>query len=344
MVEPADGVGWETSSRNSEVIHAGIYYPAGSRKARTCVRGKHLLYDFLESRKVPHKRCGKLIVATSAAQDERLEAIRGRAAANGAELHHHTRAQATALEPNLSCTSALWSPTTGVMDSHGYMLALQGEAEDHGAGIAFRTRIEAGEVMGDGTTRLICNGADPCVLRARLFINCAGLHAQTLARAIDGYPEAHTPKQYIAKGNYFQLTGASPFSRLIYPAPEPGGLGVHITIDMGGQARFGPDVEWVDDLNYTVDPRRADGFYDAVRRYWPGLQDGMLEPAYAGIRPKLSGPGEPDGDFTILGPQQHGVPGHVHLFGIESPGLTASLALAEEVVEAAEARTAQLLL
>jgi len=330
VIEAAEGIGTETSSRNSEVIHAGIYYPQGSLKAKACVRGKWLLYEYAQSRGVGFARCGKLIVATSEAQLEKLDGIRARAAANDVpELHAITAAEAIAMEPNLSCVGALYSPTTGILDSHGYMLALQGEAEDHGAAIAFNTKIASGALLPDGRVELVCDGAEPCVLRARLLVNCAGLHAQALAARIEGFPAAQIPKWAIAKGNYFQLAGASPFSRLIYPAPEPGGLGVHITIDLGGQARFGPDVEWIEAIDYRVDPARADTFYAAVRRYWPGLKDGALQPAYAGIRPKLVGPGEPDADFCVLGPADHGVEGIVHMFGIESPGLTASLALAE---------------
>ncbi len=333
VVELADGIGSATSSRNSEVVHAGIYYPKDSLKARACVQGRRMLYDYVRSRGVPHRSCGKLIVATNEAQLGRLEEIKARAAANDVpELDFIPASVAIAMEPSLVCSGALWSSTTGIVDSHAYMIALQGEAEDHGAAFAFSTRIARGEAMPDGTTRLVCEGAEPCVLSARLFVNCAGLYAQAVAASIEGYPAASVPARRLAKGNYFQLAGKSPFSRLIYPVPEPGGLGVHVTIDLAGQARFGPDVEWIDRIDYSVDPTRADKFYAAVRRYWPGLKDGALQPAYAGVRPKLVGPGEPEADFAVLGPADHGVDGQVHLFGIESPGLTASLALAQEVM------------
>ncbi len=335
VLEAAEAIGTETSSRNSEVIHAGIYYPAGSLMARFCVAGRRALYDFCRDRGVPHRNCGKLIVATTAAEDARLAGIKARAEANGVEgMRVLSAAEARALEPALVCTSALVSPATGIIDSHAYMLALQGEAEAAGALVAFLSPVIAARA-GRAGIEVEVGGAEPTTLRCRLFVNAAGLHAPGLAQRIAGMPAERVPGAYYAKGNYFTLSGRSPFSRLIYPVPVPGGLGVHLTIDLGGQARFGPDVEWAETLDYTVDPRRADGFYAAVRRYWPGLADGALQPGYAGIRPKITPPGAPAQDFVVQGPQTHGVPGLVNLFGIESPGLTASLALAAHVLEVA---------
>ena len=331
VLEAAEGIGTGISSRNSEVIHAGIYYAANSLMARLCVRGKVLLYAFCQSRGVPFRNCGKLIVATSDEENAQLAAIRARAAANGVDdLRELTTAEARALEPNLVCTAALLSPSTGIVDSHAYMLAMQGEAEAAGAIFAFHSPVESGAVTGDGIL-LDVGGADPMRLSARLVVNSAGLNAPALARSIAGMPVEKIPTPYWAKGNYFTLAGRSPFSRLIYPVPVAGGLGVHLTIDLGGQARFGPDVEWVDSLDYTVDPARGDVFYDAVRRYWPALPDGALQPGYAGIRPKIVPPSVAKQDFLIQGTMAHGVPGLLNLFGIESPGLTAALAIGEEV-------------
>ena len=336
VLEAAASIGTETSSRNSEVIHAGIYYPAGSLMARFCVAGRRALYDFCRDRGVPHRNCGKLIVATSAEEDGKLAGIKARAEANGVEgMRVLTAQEARALEPNLSCTSALLSPATGIIDSHAYMLALQGEAEAAGAMVVFLSPVVAARA-GRGGIEVEVGGTEPVTLRCRLLVNAAGLHAPALARRIAGMPAERVPTAYYAKGNYFTLAARAPFSRLIYPVPVPGGLGVHLTIDLGGQARFGPDVEWIDTLDYAVDPRRADGFYAVVRRYWPALPDGALQPGYAGIRPKITAPGAPAADFVVQGPQTHGVPGLVNLFGIESPGLTASLALAAHVREVAE--------
>jgi L-2-hydroxyglutarate oxidase LhgO len=332
VVEAAEGIGTETSSRNSEVIHAGIYYPKGSLMAQTCVAGRRLLYAYCAEHGVPHLNCGKLIVATNQQESELLASIKGRAEANGVEgMRFLSGAEAMAMEPNLQCTAALLSPATGIVDSHSYMLALQGDAEAHGAMLAFFSPVERGRVT-DAGIELEVGGAEPMKLRARLVINSAGLHAPTLAARIAGMPADKIPTAYYAKGNYFTLSGRSPFSRLIYPVPVPGGLGVHITVDLGGQAKFGPDVEWIPDIDYSVDPHRADKFYAAVRKYWPALKDGALQPGYAGIRPKIVPHGAPAQDITIQGPAQHGVPGLIHLFGIESPGLTASLALANYVV------------
>jgi L-2-hydroxyglutarate oxidase LhgO len=335
VLEAADAIGTETSSRNSEVIHAGIYYPKDSLMARLCVRGRRMLYAFCDERGVEYNNCGKLIVATNEAETEKLAGIKARAEANGVEgMALLTASEARALEPELVCTAALHSPTTGVLDSHGYMLALQGEAEAAGALFVFHAPVVAGRAVADGV-EITVGGDDPLSLHCRLLVNAAGLHAPALARGIAGMPSQLVPTQYYAKGNYFTLQGRSPFSRLIYPVPVPGGLGVHLTIDLGGQARFGPDVEWVDAIEYTVDPRRADGFYDAVRTYWPGLKDGALQPGYAGIRPKIVPKGAPGQDFVVQPPGAHGVTGLINLFGIESPGLTSAIALAELVAEAA---------
>jgi L-2-hydroxyglutarate oxidase LhgO len=327
ILEAEDAIGTHTSSRNSEVIHAGIYYPQGSLKARACVAGRERLYAYCAERGVPHRRCGKLIVATDAAQEGELEAIRRKAHANGVtDVARISVAEARAMEPEIACVAALHSPSTGIIDSHALMLAYLGDAESAGAMLALKSPLEKGAVRRDGI-ELHVAGAEP--LLARQVVNCAGLRAPSLARRIEGYrPELAPPERY-AKGNYYTLSRKPPFSRLVYPVPEPGGLGVHVTLDLGGRARFGPDVEWVEAIDYRVDPARAARFYSAIRRYWPGLPDGALEPGYAGIRPKISGPGEAAADFTLQGPAQHGVPGLVHLYGIESPGLTASLALAD---------------
>jgi L-2-hydroxyglutarate oxidase LhgO len=331
VLEAAEGIGTETSSRNSEVIHAGIYYPPGSLKARLCVAGNHALYRFCAEHGVPHRRCGKLLVATDERQLPKLAAIKQQADASGVtDLAPLTAAEARALEPELRCVAAYLSPSTGVIDSHAFMLALQGDAQAHGAMTAFRSPVTGGAVRDDGIA-LEVGGATPTTVIARSVVNCGGLHAQKLAAALAGFPPAHVPPTYYAKGNYYSLSGRSPFSRLVYPMPNEAGLGVHITIDLAGQARFGPDVEWIDRIDYDVDPRRAAGFYAAIREYWPGLKDGSLAPGYAGIRPKLVGPGAPAGDFVISGPRDHGVPGLANLFGIESPGLTAALAIGERV-------------
>ncbi|NKC31970.1 NAD(P)/FAD-dependent oxidoreductase [Falsiroseomonas selenitidurans] len=334
VLDAAEGIGTETSSRNSEVIHAGIYYRAGSLMARSCVDGKWKLYEYCASHGVPARNCGKLIVATSEAEAAQLEGIRQRAAANGVDdLRFITGAEARAIEPALHCTAALVSPSTGIIDSHAYMLALQGDAEDAGALFAFHAPVLRGAVTGTGV-EIEVGGAEPMALSCRLLVNAAGLHAPRLARSLAGMPEALVPPAFFAKGNYFSLTSRNPFGRLIYPVPVPGGLGTHLTIDLGGQARFGPDVEWIDRIDYNVDPRRGDLFYASIRRWWPDLPEGALAPGYSGIRPKTVPQGAPAQDFVIQGPADHGVPGLVNLFGIESPGLTASLALAEEVLKA----------
>ncbi len=332
VLEAEGAIGTGTSSRNSEVIHAGIYYPTGSERAALCVAGRDMLYRFCAERGIEHRRTGKLIVATDPGQNPRLDAIAAQAAANGVDdLRRLTAAEARALEPELSCTAALLSPSTGIIDSHGLMLALQGEAEEHGAAIAFHSPLTAARITDDGIV-LEVGGAEPSTLQTGILINAAGHGAWGVARATQGLPEGRVPPRHLAKGNYFALgQGRSPFSRLVYPVPEDGGLGVHLTLDLGGQARFGPDVQWCDSLEYTVDPARGERFYDSIRRYWPGLPDGALVPAYCGIRPKLTGPGQPAADFVIQGPADHGIPGLVNLFGIESPGLTACLAFAARV-------------
>ena len=335
VLEAADGIGTETSSRNSEVIHAGIYYPAGSIMARFCVTGRHKLYDYCCEKHVPHRNCGKLIVATSADEDAMLAGIKSRAEANGVEgMRILTAHEAVAMEPNLSCTSALLSPVTGIIDTHAFMLALQGDAENAGAVFVFHSPVTAARVLPHGF-EVSVGGSDPTTLACRLLVNAAGLHASTLAGRIDAMPPDRIPPIYYAKGNYFTLSGRSPFSRLVYPVPVPGGLGVHLTIDLGGQARFGPDVQWIDAIDYTVDPKRAEGFYAAVRKYWPALKDGALQPGYAGIRPKIVPPGKGAQDFVVQDRQLHGISGLINLFGIESPGLTAALALADHVVAVA---------
>ncbi|MCB1998710.1 MAG: NAD(P)/FAD-dependent oxidoreductase [Burkholderiaceae bacterium] len=337
VLETTDAIGSGTSARNSEVIHAGLYHEPGSWKARLCVEGRQRLYAYAAERGIPHRRCGKLIVATAAGQDTGLEAIRARAEACGVhDLQWLTAAQAQALEPALQCTAALQSPSTGIVDSHALMLALQGEAEDNGAMLALKSPVARIECRPAGCFTVHVGGDEPSVVQARQVVNAAGLHAQTLARQIVGLSPDHVPAQHWARGHYFALAGRPAFKRLIYPLPEPGGLGVHLTLDLAGQMRFGPDVQWVPVTepgaeDYGVDPARAQGFEHAIRRFWPALPAGRLQPAYAGLRPKVSGPGEPAADFIFSGPEEHGWPGLVNLFGIESPGLTASIAIGEHV-------------
>ena len=330
ILEAEDAIGTHTSSRNSEVIHAGIYYPKGSLKARSCIAGKELLYEYCVQHGVPHRRSGKLIVSTSEKQSDELLSIQQRAHANGVtDVVWMTRDQALALEPALHCAAALYSPSTGIIDSHALMLAYLGDAEDRGAMLALKSPLE-NVVPGHNGFVLHTHEMD---VECQVLVNSAGLRAPSVARRIQGFPEKFIPRELYAKGNYYSLSARSPFTRLVYPVPEPGGLGVHVTLDLAGQARFGPDVEWVERIDYGVDPKRAERFYAAIRRYWPGLPDGALAPGYSGIRPKTAGPGEPAPDFHIQGPREHGVPGLVHLFGIESPGLTSSLALAALVLE-----------
>lgn len=336
VLERAEAIGTGTSSRNSEVVHAGLYYPAGSLKARLCVQGRAMLYAFCESHGVAHRRCGKLVVATSADQRAALEATRTLAAANGVPLQWLDAGAARALEPALNCTAALLSPDTGIVDSHGLMLALQGDLERRGGVLALKSPM-LGLQCGSGAHVVEVGGEVPMALSARLVVNAAGLWAPALAAAMRGLPSRHVPQAFHAKGNYFSLAGPAPFSRLIYPVPEQAGLGVHLTLDLAGQARFGPDVQWLgtgspDAIDYRVEPSRAEAFYAEIRRYWPALRDASLQPAYSGVRPKLQGPGEPAADFVLHGPADHGIDGLVNLFGIESPGLTASLAIADEVM------------
>lgn len=336
VLEAAEGIGTITSSRNSEVIHAGIYYSAGSLMARMCVSGKRMLYEYCREHGVPHRNCGKLIVATTAKETEKLQSIRAHAEANGVlDMQTLSGEAAHALEPALNCDAALLSPSTGIIDSHAYMLALRGDAEDAGAAFAFHTPVLAAKAV-HGGIELDAGGETPMNLACDLLINAAGLSAPAVARGIDGMPIDLIPHAYLAKGNYFSCSARAPFSHLIYPVPEPGGLGVHLTLDMAGQARFGPDVEWVDHIDYAVDPARSERFYPAIRRYWPTLPDGALMPSYSGIRPKIVPPAVASQDFLIQGPKDHGVAGLINLFGIESPGLTSSLAIADYVGELAD--------
>lgn len=336
VLEAADAIGTVTSSRNSEVIHAGIYYPAGSLMARLCVAGKQALYDYCRDRGIPHRNSGKLIVATRPEEIAKLASIKAHAEANGvADLQHLSGTEARALEAALACEAALLSPSTGIVDSHSYMLSLRGEAEAAGAAFAFLAPLERGRVTADGF-ELDVGGEAPMTLACDMLINSAGLSATAIARMLDGMPLDLIPPAYLAKGCYFSCNAKAPFSRLIYPVPEPGGLGVHLTLDLAGQARFGPDVEWVDHIDYTVDPARGERFYPAIRRYWPDLPDGALMPSYSGMRPKIVPPAVAVQDFMIQGAQTHGVPGLINLFGIESPGLTSSLAIADYVADMAE--------
>jgi L-2-hydroxyglutarate oxidase LhgO len=331
ILESAEAIGTGISSRNSEVIHAGIYYPAGSLMARLCIAGRNALYAYCSERGIPHRKCGKLIVATTEEELGQLPAIAARAVANGvSDLRQISAAEAMELEPALATTGALISPSTGILDSHAFMLSLLGDAQNAGAVLALNSPIIGGGIE-DGGIVLKVGGADPAAVRCKLFVNAAGLQAPSVARSLDGMPANLIPTEYYAKGNYFSLIGKSPFSRLVYPVPVKGGLGVHLTLDMGGHARFGPDVEWVSRLDYEVDPRRTESFYASIRRYYPDVKDGMLQPAYSGIRPKIVPPEIGGQDFMIQGPQAHGIPGLVNLFGIESPGLTSSLELADYV-------------
>jgi L-2-hydroxyglutarate oxidase LhgO len=330
VAEATSAIGTGTSSRNSEVIHGGMYYPTGSVRARHCVAGRRLLYAYCALHGVAHRKCGKLIVATSESERAKVETIHAQGLANGVEgLLLLDGDAARAVEPELSCIAALLSPETGIIDSHGYMLALRGDIEDHGGAIALNTPVETMSRRGGQWSVRFGTGD---IFDFDAVINCAGLAAQALARRIEDYPQARVPRLVLVKGNYFSYAGRPAFSRLIYPMPADGGLGVHVTLDLAGRMRFGPDTEWIEEENYDVDPHRADSFYARVRTYWPGLRDGALTPDYAGIRPKLTGRGEVQADFLIEGPAEHGIDGLVQLFGIESPGLTASLSLAENVV------------
>jgi L-2-hydroxyglutarate oxidase LhgO len=334
VLESENAIGTGTSARNSEVIHAGIYYPAGSLKARLCVQGKQMLYAYCAERGVAHRQLGKLIVATSPEQVQALDGILRKASANGVhDLQKLSAAEAMALEPALACEAALLSPSSGVVDSHGLMLALQGDMENAGGLLALLSPVQhIGLQQGTASHPMLVQTQDGTELACRILVNAAGLSAVAMARAMAGLNPDLLPQAHFAKGNYFTLAGKAPFSRLIYPVPEAAGLGVHLTLDLGGQAKFGPDVQWVNDpTDLRVDPSRGDAFYAEVRKYWPGLADGALLPGYAGIRPKINGPKESAADFLIQGPAEHGVPGLVNLLGIESPGLTSSLAIAAEV-------------
>lgn len=333
VLEKTEWIGSETSSRNSEVIHAGLYYPKDSNKARLCVKGRDMMYAYCESHGIAHKNCGKIIVATDDEQVELLEGIKQKAADNGVpNLTYLDPDQVLELEPNVTCAGALLSPSTGLVDSHGLMLGFQGDAEDHGAMIAFNAPVLGGEVRNDGIL-LRVGGEAPMDLICDHVVNAAGLYAQPISKSIQGIPADTIPGQYFARGVYFTLSGGKPpFTRLIYPVPDPaGGLGVHVTIDLGGQVKFGPDVEWIDEIDYTVDPARGERFYAAVRKYWKGLSDGALQPGYAGVRPKIHPKGSHATDFIIQGEDVHGVKGLVNLYGIESPGLTSSMAIADDV-------------
>jgi L-2-hydroxyglutarate oxidase LhgO len=332
VLEAADAIGTGTSSRNSEVIHAGIYYTPGSLKAQLCVQGKNLLYRYCAERGVDYKRCGKLLVATSEPQLAHLAGIIDKARLNGVDdLVLLTRDQARHLEPQLECVAAIHSPGTGIVDSHALMLALQGDLEHAGGIVVLNTAVEHARQAYPAINMVVSDGTE---LSAKLVMNCAGLNAVALARNVKGLDPASLPTASFCKGNYFTLSGRSPFERLIYPVPQAAGLGVHLTIDLGGQAKFGPDVQWVasaDDL--VVDPARGDAFYAEVRKYWPALKDGALIPGYAGMRPKINGPHQAAADFVIQGPADHGIAGLVNLFGIESPGLTSALAIGEFVAD-----------
>ncbi len=336
VLEREAAIGTGISSRNSEVIHAGLYYPRGSLKARLCVEGRAQLYAYCEAHGVAHRRCGKLVVATAPEQLPGLAHLAARARGNGvSDLRMLSTAEARAMEPALRCDAALLSPSSGIVDSHGLMLALQGDLERAGGAVALRSPFRALRCGADGH-RIEVGGDEPMALRARCVVNAAGLRAPALASTMRGLDARHVPTARFSKGSYFALAGRAPFSRLVYPLPQDAWLGVHLTLDLGGQARFGPDAQWLavdsaDAIDYGVDPARADAFYADVRRYWPGLADSALRPAYSGVRPKIHGPGEPAPDFAVQGPREHGVAGLVNLFGIESPGLTSCLALAEEV-------------
>ena len=340
LLEREVAFGTISSARNSEVIHAGIYYPKDSLKAKLCVQGNRLLYEYCRSHQVATQAYGKLIVATDETQIDDLQAIFYKAQNNGVpEIKMISGDAAQALEPNLQCSAAILSSSTGIVDSHGYMLSLLGGFEDAGGMIAYQSPLISAKPIGnnaEGGFELEIGGADGMQIQTKLLINCAGMSAPALAQKIEGLAKEQIPKAYFAKGNYFSLSGKSHFSHLIYPIPEPGGLGVHLTLDMGGQAKFGPDVEWLDieqegQIDYTVDPKRGNGFYAAVRRYWPGLKDGALQPDYSGVRANIVPSNAPAGEFYFDGPQQNSLHGLFNLYGFESPGLTSSLALAKHL-------------
>lgn len=334
LLEKESVIGSGTSSRNSEVIHAGLYYEPESLKALLCVRGRRMLYDYCDERRVPHRQCGKLVVATDPSQDAHLGLLLQRAETNGVEeIELIGAACLKSLEPHVQGTSALLSPCSGIVDTHALMLSYQADAEAAGATIVFRTPVLAATMVGR-TIQFRTGGSEATELEAGLVVNAAGLDAWDFSACVTGIDRTTIPPKFLAKGNYFTLTGATaPFRHLVYPVPEPGGLGIHLTLDLAGQARFGPDVEWVDRIDYAVDPDRGRRFYAAIRRYWPDLSDGALVPAYSGIRPKTAATGQ--GDFVIQGPGDTGHSGYIALYGIESPGITASLAIGERVAQLA---------
>ena len=334
VVEAQPAIGQGVSSRNSEVIHAGLYYAPGSLKARLCVRGRELLYALCASHGVDHRRCGKLTVANDEQEVQALRGLQDRAAANGVPVAFLTGDEARALEPALRCIAALHSPSTGIVDSHGFMLALQGDLERSGGMVALGSEVTGATLATRAGEPHVLRFADGTELAAGLLVNSASLHACALARRFEGLDAGFVPREWFAKGNYYALAGRAPFTHLIYPAPADAHLGTHLTLDLGGQAKFGPDIEWLDvrtpeEIDWQVDPGRAEGFYAEVRRYWPDLPEGALAPSYSGVRPKIHGPHEKAPDFRIDGPALHGIPGLVNLFGIESPGLTSALAIAE---------------
>jgi L-2-hydroxyglutarate oxidase LhgO len=348
VIEHERAIGQGTSSRNSEVIHGGLYYPTGSLKAKLCVRGKALLYDYLQERGLPHQRCGKLIVATDESQLKKLAAIEAQAVANGVPVERLSREQAREKEPQLECIAALYSPTTGIVSSHDLMTSLQGDLEHAGGIVALATQVLGVEfsTKNQSQTHVLHaqsateSGAfESMTLSFRCLVNAAGLYAPHMAQRMQGLDAQHIPQAFYAKGNYYSLSGKAPFRHLIYPIPQEAGLGVHLTLDLGGQAKFGPDVQWLEgvtdpsQIDFSVDASRADAFYAEVRKYWPHLQDGQLTPSYSGVRPKISSPSQAAADFLIQGADQHGIEGLVNLFGIESPGLTSCMAVGEHVVE-----------
>ncbi len=331
VLETEESIGNHTSSRNSEVIHAGIYYPKGSLKAKLCVQGKQLLYPYCRERGVPFDNCGKVLVAGNEAEIPTVLGYIDKANANGVhDLRRISLDELRDLEPAVTAVAAVFSPSTGIIDSHAYMLALQGDLENAGGAVVFLSPVLGGEVSAEGIL-LRVGGSEPMELLCNVVVNSAGLHAPQLARTISGIPPATIPPHYFAKGHYYTMSGKSPFRRLVYPMAGHGFLGVHVTVDLGGQARFGPDIEWIDRVDYSFNNAREPLFYEAIRQYYPALKDGALQPGYTGIRPKISGPEEPSADFVLQGPREHGVAGLVNLYGIESPGLTASLAIANEV-------------
>jgi len=331
VLEAETAFGTHTSARNSEVIHAGIYYESGSLKARLCVAGRQLLYQYCEEHDIGHRRIGKLIVASDDAQVPGLRKYQVQAETNGvSDLKWIDAVTVRELEPEVRSVAGVLSPSTGIVDSHGLMLAYLGDAEQHGASLALESPVVSGAVEDDGI-RLDVGGAEPMSLKCRTVINSAGLNAQAVARSIAGLPSHTIPPTFYAIGHYYTLTGRAPFRRLIYPVARQDWLGVHVTIDLGGQVKFGPDFSWIERVDYRFDESREAAFYEAIRFYYPGLRDGALQPGYTGIRPRITGPGGPAQDFVIQGKEQHGIDGLVNLYGIESPGLTSSLAIAEHV-------------